>query len=118
MVAGDGVQHFWPGFAVALGQFGADLRVAAFHLVIGRLADVVQQAAAARQRAVEADLVRHEPGSFAHQDLTPLLGIAHVVTDNRLRREIRLRIGRDPDHAHRQLARPGAARKPHLVSVS
>ena len=45
------MDHFGP-LAVALQQVGADLRVAALGLVVGRLADVVQQAAAAGQRAV------------------------------------------------------------------
>ena len=48
VMAQRGVDHFRP-FAVALEQLGADLGMAAFHLVIGRLADVVQQAAAAGQ---------------------------------------------------------------------
>ena len=59
VVADDGVQHFLARLAVALGQLRADLRVAAFHLVVGRLADVVQQAAAPGQRAVQAELVGH-----------------------------------------------------------
>ena len=52
------VDDFGP-FAVPLEQLGADLRMAAFGLVVGRLADVVQQAAAAGQRAVEAHLLGH-----------------------------------------------------------
>ena len=48
VVAEGGVDHFGV-FAVALEQVGADLRVAAFHLVVGGLADVVQQAGAAGQ---------------------------------------------------------------------
>ena len=51
VMAQRGVDHFRP-FAVALEQLGADLGMAAFGFVVGRLADVVQQAAAAGQRAV------------------------------------------------------------------
>ena len=43
-----GVDHLGT-LAVALQQFGADFGVAAFGLVVGRLADVVQQPAAAGQ---------------------------------------------------------------------
>ena len=43
--------------AVSLGQLGPDDRVAPFHLVVGRLADIVKQAASPPERAVETDLL-------------------------------------------------------------
>ena len=67
MVPGGGVDHLGP-LAVALQQVGADLGVAAFGLVVGRLADVVQQAAAAGQGAVQADLLGHHAGDEGHFD--------------------------------------------------
>ena len=45
MVADGGANHLGP-LAVAFQQVGADFRVAALGLVVGGLADVVQQAAA------------------------------------------------------------------------
>ena len=57
-----GVDHLL-ALAVPLGQLGADRGVAAFHLVVGRLADVVQQPAAPAQGAVEADLLGHHARS-------------------------------------------------------
>ena len=46
-------------FAVAFGKLGADRRMAAFHLVVGRLADVVEQATPPTKRAGETDLLGH-----------------------------------------------------------
>ena len=45
--------------------------MAAFQLVVGRLADVVQQAAAAGQVAVQADLFGHHAGEERHFDRVP-----------------------------------------------
>ena len=39
----DGVQDILVGFAITLGQLGADLGMPAFHFMIRRLADVVQE---------------------------------------------------------------------------
>src|SRR5262249_18288704 len=46
VVARDGVEDLLARLPIALGQFGADLRVAALHLVVRGLADVVWQPAA------------------------------------------------------------------------
>ena len=64
--------------AVALGQLGPDGRVAPFHLVVGRLADVVKQPAAPPERAVEADLLGHHAGQERNLERVPehVLGIA------------------------------------------
>ena len=67
VVADGGVNHLGP-LAVALQQIGADLRMPAFGLVVGRLADVVQQAAAPGQRAVQADFVGQHAGDERHLD--------------------------------------------------
>ena len=61
--------------AVALGQLGADGRVAAFHLVVGRLADVVQEARSGGPGAVEAELLGHHAGEV--RDLERVL--EHVL---------------------------------------
>ena len=45
--------------------------MAAFGLVVGRLADVVQQAAAAGQLAVEAHLLGQHAGEEGHFDRVP-----------------------------------------------
>ena len=45
--------------------------MAALGLVVGRLADVVQQAAAPGQRAVEADFLGHHAGDEGHFDAVP-----------------------------------------------
>ena len=42
-MAGDSVQHILVRLAVTFGQFGTDLGMPALHLVIGCLADIVQQ---------------------------------------------------------------------------
>ncbi len=65
-----GVDHFGP-LAVALQQVGADLGMAAFGLVVGRLADVVQQAATPGQRAVQPDFLGHHAGDEGHLDAVP-----------------------------------------------
>ena len=70
VVAGGGVDHF-AALAVALEQVGADLGVAAFGLVVGGLADVVQQAAPPGQHAVHADLFGQHPGQEGHLDAVP-----------------------------------------------
>src|SRR6516162_5680041 len=49
--------HDFGAFTVALEQFGPDGRVAPFHFMIGRFADVVQKAAAAGEVAIEAQLL-------------------------------------------------------------
>jgi hypothetical protein len=54
--------------AVALQQLGADGRVAPLHLVVGGLAQVVQQAAAAAQGAVQADLLGQQARQVGHLD--------------------------------------------------
>ena len=54
MVAERGVDHFL-ALAIALRQLGADGGVPSLHLVVGGLADVVKQAAAAAEGAVESD---------------------------------------------------------------
>ena len=43
----------------------------ALGLVVGRLADIVQQAAAASQRAVQTDLLRHHAGDEGHFNAVP-----------------------------------------------
>ena len=45
--------------------------MAAFHVVVGRLADVVQQAGAAGEVAVEADLLGHHAGEERDFDRVP-----------------------------------------------
>ena len=65
MVPGDGVQHFLARLAVPLGQLGPDLRVAPFHLVVGRLADVVQEGAPAGEARVQPDFAGHHAGQVA-----------------------------------------------------
>ena len=67
----EGGVHDFRLFAVALEQLGADLGMAAFHLVVGRLADVVQQAAAAGQVAVEAHFFGHHAGEERDFDRVP-----------------------------------------------
>ena len=57
MVAEGGVDDLL-ALAVPLGQLGADGRVAALHLVVGGLADVVQEAAAAAEGAVQTQSPR------------------------------------------------------------
>jgi hypothetical protein len=47
MVSEGGVDHF-RRFPMPLQQVGADFRVPPFQFVVGRLADIMQQAAAAR----------------------------------------------------------------------
>ena len=56
------VDHFGP-FVVTLENVGADLGMPPFGLVIRRLANVVQQAAAPRQPAVQADFLGHHARS-------------------------------------------------------
>ena len=65
-----GMDDFGP-FAVALEQFGADLGMAAFGFVVGRLADVVQQAAAPGQVAVEPNLFGHHAAEKRDFDRMP-----------------------------------------------
>ena len=56
-----GVDDF-EAFAVPPREFRADGGMAAVHLVIGRLADVVQQTATSAERAVEADFLGEHAG--------------------------------------------------------
>src|SRR6187549_1125196 len=55
-------------FAVLAHELGADLGVGAFLLVIDRLADVVEQARAARQLDVGAELRGDQPGEISNLD--------------------------------------------------
>ncbi len=55
MVAGDGVNHLG-ALVEAAREVGADIGVAAFYLVVDRLADIVEEAAALGQLHVEAEL--------------------------------------------------------------
>ena len=65
-----GVDDFGP-LAVALEQIGADFGMAAFGLVIGGLADVVQQPAAAGQPAVEPHFLGQHAGEKGDFDRMP-----------------------------------------------
>ena len=80
MVAEGGVDDFG-AFAVALEQVGADLRVAAFRVVVGRFADVVQQAGAAGEDGVHAHLFGHHAGDEGHFDRVPqhVLAVAGAI---------------------------------------
>ncbi len=60
------MQHLLARLAIAPGQLCADLRVSALHLVVGRLAHVVQQAAAPRQAPVQAQLLGHHAAQVGH----------------------------------------------------
>src|SRR5438552_1407011 len=82
MVAEDGVQDLLAGFPVALGQLGADLGMAALHFMIGRLADVVQQAATPRQLAVQSELFRHHAAQV--RDFQAVLEHVLTVTGSKL----------------------------------
>ena len=53
-------------FVVPLEQIGADFGMAAFQLVIGGLANVVQQPGAPGDIAVEADHLRQHPDAFRY----------------------------------------------------
>ena len=63
--------------------------MAAFHFVIRRLADVVQQAAAPCQFAIEAQLVRHHAGEVRDLDVVTNRALstgaisAHVIDAKR-----------------------------------
>ena len=70
MVAERGVDDLL-ALAVTLGQLGADGGVAPFHLVVGGLADVVEQPAAAAEGAVEADLLGEQAGQVGDLDRVP-----------------------------------------------
>ena len=80
VVAEGGVDDFG-AFAVALEQVGADLRMAAFGVVVGRFADVVQQAGAAGQVGVHAHFFGHHAGDERHFDRMPqhVLAVARAV---------------------------------------
>ena len=82
MVAEDGVQDLLAGFPVALGQLGADLGMAALHFMIGRLADIVQQAATPRQLAVQSELFRHHAAQV--RDFQAVLEHVLTVTGSKL----------------------------------
>ena len=69
-MAAGGMHHFRP-LAVAFQEVGADLGVAALGLVVGRLADVVQQAATPAHGAVQADFLGHHAGDEGHFDAVP-----------------------------------------------
>ena len=69
-MAAGGMHYFWP-FAVAFQEVGADLGVTALGLMVGRLADVVQQAATPGQGAVEADFLGHHAGDEGHFHAVP-----------------------------------------------
>ena len=65
MVRLDGV-HDLGSLAEAAGQVGADDGVAALHLVVDRLAQVVQQAGALRRDGVQTQLGGHDAGEVGH----------------------------------------------------
>ena len=69
-MAEGGVDDFG-AFAVALEQVGADLRMAAFRVVIGGFADVVQQAGTAGEVAVQAHFFGHHAGEERDFDRVP-----------------------------------------------
>ena len=71
VVVAEGGVHDLGLLAVPLEEVGADLGMAPFQLVVGRLADVVQQAAAAGQVAVQADHLGHHAGEERHFDAVP-----------------------------------------------
>ena len=69
------------GFLVLLGKVYADLDMAALDLVVDRLADVMQQACAARLNRVETQLARHHAGDVRDLDgvLQDVLAVAGAV---------------------------------------
>ena len=71
VVAESGVHHLRALRRSRLSEVGADLGVAALDLVVGGLADVVQQAAPPGQVAVQADLFGHHAGQKRHLDRVP-----------------------------------------------
>ena len=80
VMAEGGVDDFGV-FAVTLEQVGADLRVAAFGVVVGRFADVVQQAGAAGQVGVHAHFFGHHAGDERDFDRMPqhVLAVARAI---------------------------------------
>ena len=65
VVAGDRVDHLRP-LVESPADVRPDLRVTALHLVVHRLADVVQQPAPPGQRPVQAQLVGHDLAKVRH----------------------------------------------------
>ncbi len=79
-MAEGGVDDF-RAFAVTLEDVGADLRVAAFGVVVGRFADVVQQAGAAGHVGIHLQFFRDRAGHKCHFDRVPqhVLAIAGAI---------------------------------------
>ena len=69
------------GFLVLFGKVYADLDMAALDLVVDRLANVMQQACAARLNRVETQLARHHAGDVRDLDrvLKNILAVARAV---------------------------------------
>ncbi len=57
--------------AVASGQLGSHRGVPSFHLVVGRLADIVQQAATPANRARKPHLGGQHAGQVGHLERVP-----------------------------------------------
>lgn len=67
MVSGGSVDDFG-AFAVAFKEFGTDGRVSAFHFVISGFADVMEEAAASGECAIESELFGHHAGEVRDFD--------------------------------------------------
>ncbi|MPN62693.1 hypothetical protein SDC9_210446 [bioreactor metagenome] len=77
----DGVYHVGR-FLIFLGKIRADFYMGAFHLVVNRLADIVQQPCPFRQFCVRTDLGRHNGGEMCdfQRMLEYVLAVACAVT--------------------------------------
>ncbi len=87
MVSADGVQHGLAALAVLLEEVHADDRMAALHLMVHRLADVVQETRTARDRAIEPELVGDQ--------------LAEVRDLDRVAQHILAIAGAEPEAPHR-----------------
>ena len=79
----EGGVHDFGAFAVSLQEVGSDLGMAAFHVVIGGFADIVQQARAASERGIHAEFFRHHAGDECDFDRMPenVLAIAGAIVE-------------------------------------